>query len=281
MRKNILVADSGATKTDWILLNEGEKLCFKTKGLNPQIQQVEEMKDILADLKLLCGQIFLDDVHFYGAGCSREENCNRLQDALESVVQARHYYIRHDLLAAAHALFGNQPGIACILGTGSNSGVFDGNIISANIPALGYILGDEGSGAYLGKLLLRDYLYGKLDKQLQMKLAEEFELSASTLLNKVYREKGANVFLASLGGFISMNRQYPYCAGLLRQSFIAFFEHHIFPYSEIECMKVGFVGSIAFHNQEMLKEIAMENNIIVGDFISSPIETLLKYHLTQ
>jgi len=281
MRKSILIADSGATKTDWILLSEGEKLHFKTRGLNPQIQQMDEMKDILADLKLLCGQIFLDEVHFYGAGCSREENCKRLQDALESVVQAGHYYIRHDLLAAAHALFGDQPGIACILGTGSNSGVFDGKKIAANIPALGYILGDEGSGAYLGKLLLRDYLYGKVDKQLQVKLAEEFELSASAILNKVYREKGANVFLASLGGFVSMNRQYPYCTGLLMQSFTAFFEHHIDPYPESKIMEVGFVGSVAFHNQEMLKELSFEKMIKPGAFISSPIENLLAYHLIR
>jgi glucosamine kinase len=280
MKGNYLIADSGSTKTDWILLQNGEKIRFTTKGLNPQIQKESEILDILSELKNYCKTEHIDHVYFYGAGCSREENCMRISEALKKVICLDQVFVEHDLLAAARALFRHQEGIACILGTGSNSGVYNGSQITENIPALGYILGDEGSGAHIGKAFLRDYLYNNVPPEVSDLFSLEFSLSVAEIFNKTYRESNANVFLASVGGFVSRNTKHSYCNKLLSKSFLAFIQHHILPYKEIRTLPIGFVGSIAERNQHIMMELLHKMSLKAGIFISSPIENLLAYHVT-
>ena len=279
MNRNILIADSGSTKTDWVFLHDGTESRFQTKGINPQIQQTEEIKSVCEELATHCRNIKIDEVHFYGAGCSRADNTLRLKNIMLEYINTEHICIEHDLLAAARALFGNNSGIACILGTGSNSGVYDGEHIVKNIPALGYILGDEGSGASIGKVFLKAYFYDLLPPDMRLLFNDAFGSDDTSLINKIYREKAANVFLSQIGGFVSANNENTFCHDLLVEEFKLFFERHILPYTESDKEVVAFVGSIAYINRHIIKELKEAKGLHISLFISSPIDNLVAYHV--
>jgi N-acetylglucosamine kinase-like BadF-type ATPase len=274
-----IVADSGSTKTNWLVIEDEVVDEFTSSGINPHIQTEQEIRACFKEeLTGKISQLTLDNIYFYGAGCSNDHNCNKVKVALEDVVKSS-ISVEHDLTAAGRALFLDQKGIACILGTGSNSGVYDGRDIVENIPALGYALGDEGSGAHFGKLFIRDLMYGICPKTYASEFFEEFKLDKVGILYAVYQTPRPNVFLARVGSFVSTRSCDQYFYNLISNSFDEFIKYHIVPYQKDQEYLIGVVGSIAYYNKEILMEVARNNNIQFMLIIQSPVHRLGEYHL--
>ena len=275
----MLIAESGSTKTDWRAVDTTGKIeQFITKGFNPFHQKSESIAAEIKQNLLPALHAAINEVHFYGAGCSSEVMCAVVETGLKECFPGAKIFVEHDLLAAARGLCGRGPGIACILGTGSNSCVFDGINITANIPALGYILGDEGSGSYMGKRFIADFLIGKLPDKLAKDFSEKSGLNKDKILDAVYLQPMPNRFLASFGKFIFQRMDEPYVMNLVRQSFIDFFDRYVCRYPGYQSLPVHFTGSIAFYFSKILKDVADEKKVRVGRIIESPAAALLLYH---
>jgi len=275
----ILIADSGSTKTDWrILHTNGEIKQAKSIGFNPfHIGKEAIIKEINDNLSSQIKAI-PTEIHFYGAGCSTITNQTMIKDALLAQWPAAIVKVEHDLLAAARALCLNEPGIACILGTGSNSCFYNGLEIEKNIPSLGYVLGDEGSGVAIGKKLLKEYLRGATPENITQKIDKRFNLSIEDVLNKTYKEPLPNRFLASFAKFVFQDIKEPYLYHLVYNSFADFFEQNVMRYPGYEKQKVHFTGSIAFYFANILRQVASDKNILVQNILESPIAGLTLYH---
>lgn len=279
----ILIADCGSTKIDWCLLNgkKVEKQVF-TLGMNAVMLTEEEMRsrigaELMPELTAYAGDI--KEVYFYGAGCISTEVCSNVASAIKAnIPEAEKIEVYTDLLAAARALCGHEPGIACIMGTGSNSCLYDGKGIAANVSPLGFILGDEGSGAVLGKLFLGDVLKNQLPAEVTAEFLEEYSLDLLTIIRRVYREPQPNRFLASVTPFISKHIDIKEIHDMVLGTFTAFFKRNIMQYTGYEAHKVNFVGSIAYYFREVLEEAARNSGCTIGKVIKSPMEGLLKYH---
>lgn len=276
----ILIADSGATKTDWCL---GEKTTdarvIQTQGINPFHQSAEHIYKVLTEelLPQLGEKNHITHIHFYGAGCTPEKSVI-VKEQLQALFPDADIDVQSDLLGAARSLCGKEQGIACILGTGSNSCLYDGEKIIANVSPLGYILGDEGSGAVLGKRLVGDCLKHQLPEHICQAFLNETGLTPADIINKVYRQPQANRFLASLTPFLSAHRDEPAVHALLVDCFTEFFKRNVMQYA-YEGTEVHFTGSIAWYFQEEVKEAAESLGIRTGKFIKSPIHGLINYHL--
>lgn len=260
----ILIADSGSTKTDW---SGG----YSTQGINPFHQTEDEIRAVLRDE--LLPQLDASEVsrvYFYGSGVRPEKEAVMQRLLREAFPQAEVIEAHSDLLGAARALCGHNEGIACILGTGANSCLYDGERIVQNTPALGYILGDEGSGAVLGKHFLHDLYSGILPKEMIGQFEKETGLTLSEIINRVYREPLANRFLASLSKFIYQHIDEPLLERLVVENFESFFQTHILPYNRPD-LTVSFVGSIAWYYQDQLRTAAESFGIIVGTILRSPL----------
>ena len=294
--RSVLVADSGSTKTDWVLLDEMGRKSFQTQGLNPVLMSEEQIVGIL-QCELLpelpnedCFEVF-----FYGAGV-RPDQLEKINEAFQKAFAAgspfaaihnpspiTHHpssitlHLSSDLLGAARALCGHTEGIACILGTGSNSCLFDGEKIVKNTPALGYIIGDEGSGTALGKAFLNAIFKGLLPAELRDDFLMETGLSLDDIIRKVYREPMPNRFLASTSLYMSRHLDNEALKTLVIESFRRFFRHNIVPYDRRD-LAVNFVGSIAFHYEKLLREAAEKEGFEVGKILSKPIDALCEYH---
>ena len=277
----ILVADCGSTKIDWCLLNNGkvEKQVF-TLGMNAVMLTEEEMRIRLADeLAPEMAGYPIEEVYFYGAGCISPEVCGNVARAIQAnIPDTKVVEVHTDLLAAARALCGRTPGIACIMGTGSNSCYYDGEKICDNVSPLGYILGDEGSGAVLGKLLIGDVLKNQLPKDLCEKFLQQYELDRMTIIRRVYKEPQGNRFLASITPFLIQNIDREEIHTLVLNSFKAFFVRNIQQYKNYSELSVNFIGSIAYYYREVLEEAAAQCGCTVGSIIKSPMEGLIKFH---
>ena len=277
----ILVAACGSTKIDWCLLNNGkvEKQVF-TLGMNAVMLTEEEIKQRLADeLAPELDGYPISEVYFYGAGCISEEVCSNVARAIRAnLATATVVEVHTDLLAAARALCGRRPGIACILGTGSNSCYYDGNSIVANVSPLGFILGDEGSGAVLGKIMLGDILKNQLPADLCEKFLSQYDLDRLTIIRRVYKEPQGNRFLASVTPFLLENIDRPEIHALVLNAFKAFFVRNIAQYPDYRNHDVNFIGSIAFYYRAVLAEAAEQCGCRIGSIIKSPMEGLIKFH---
>ncbi len=276
----IIIADSGSTKTDWCIGNtKTDCQIVQTGGINPFHQSSDEIGRVIASTLVpqLGDTTEFTDIYFYGAGCIPEKSHIVKQALLQSFPKAD-ISVESDLLGAAHALCGTSAGIACILGTGSNSCAYNGEKITANISPLGYILGDEGSGAVLGKRLVGDCLKHQLPDDLCRKFLDEYKLTPAMILDKVYRQPLANRFLASLTPFLSEHRQRAEIHALLVSCFNDFFRRNVMQY-EYQGIPAHFTGSIAFYFQEEVKEAARELNVLTENFLKSPMEGLIEYHL--
>ena len=277
----ILIADCGSTKIDWCVLNgkHVEKQVF-TSGINALLMPEEQIRATLAaELVPEVKDYVIDEVYYYGAGCLSEEICSNVRRAIAAnIPSARTIDVNSDLLAAARALCGKEKGIACILGTGSNSCYYDGEKIVDNVSPLGYILGDEGSGAVLGKLLVGDVLKNQLPKELCDKFLKEYDLDRMKIIEAVYKKPAANRFLASLSPFLNKNIEEPSIHRLVLNAFKAFFVRNIENYENYKSMPVSFVGSVAYYYRDVLEEAASSLGIKVGTVIKSPMEGLVKYH---
>ena len=221
----------------------------------------------------------IEEVYFYGAGCISPEVCGNVARAIQAnIPDTKIVEVHTDLLAAARALCGRNPGIACIMGTGSNSCYYDGEKICDNVSPLGYILGDEGSGAVLGKLLIGDVLKNQLPKDLCEKFLQQYELDRMTIIRRVYKEPQGNRFLASITPFLIQNIDRPEIHALVLNSFKAFFVRNIQQYKNYSELSVNFIGSIAYYYREVLEEAAAQCGCTVGSIIKSPMEGLIKFH---
>ena len=280
-----LIADSGSTKTDWRLCYQGAAIqSIQTQGINPYHQTEEAIEQVLAEEllpQLIQNPEFTSqhsvEVIFYGSGCANETACNRVKEAILKTLCTDNITIHSDLLGAARALCGHEEGIACVLGTGSNSCLYNGKEIIANVPPLGYILGDEGSSAVLGRRLVGDCLKNQLPEAIRNEFLSEYELTQEIILERVYRQPLANRFLASLTPFLSKHRDVPEIHTLLVESFVDFFVRNVKQYRR-PWLPIHFVGSIANAFNSEVKEAAESLGMELGSILQSPIEGLVKYH---
>ncbi len=275
----ILLADCGSTKTDWVLLDNGAVAArVKTQGFNPTQQSTEDIFGILSgELQEKITTASPEAIHFYGAGCAYESANRRMRDALSMVFDTKNIYINSDLLAAARALCGHEEGIACILGTGSNSCLFDGEKITENTPSLGYILGDEGSGAHLGRQLVSDCLKKQLSPDLCKKFLEKYKLDLATILESVYRAPMPNRFLAGFVPFLADNRKNAEIHDLLKRCFTQFFQRNIMIYRH-SWLPIHVIGGVGMAFAEEIKETAESLGLSIGNIVASPMNGLIDYH---
>lgn len=274
-----LIADSGATKCDWCLIANGKTRKISTQGISPYFltkEQIIELlqKELLPKLK----GIVVQEVHFYGTGLSNPHNKTTIQKVLQQLFPKATRAVETDLLAAARALCGRNKGIACILGTGSNSCYFNGKRIVKNSPGIGYILGDEGSGAYLGKKLVQYYLYDTMDASLKAAFEKRFGQTRESILENVYKKPLANRYLASFAVFLAENRGHYMVENILEDGCNEFFFHHLLKYKEIQQLAVHFTGSIAFGFKDVLQELCNHYAIKLGKVLKTPMQGLIQYH---
>lgn len=277
----ILIADSGATKTDWrIVDNSGVVEQVATAGISPQYLEADKIYSILVS-SLLPNLTVKNPtaIYYYGTGCSSPERNQRVHSALSRAFTNCDIQVDHDLLGAARALCGHNPGIACILGTGSNSCLYDGKDISDNVPSLGFLMGDEGSGAYLGKMLIKAYLYRELPDELAQSLKNSYNLTKDGILDSVYYSDMPSTYLATFAKFMHEKRKHPVIHAMIYENFAEFFERHVTKYENFTELPINFVGSIAYHFSDTLKQVAKKYGAHVGQVITSPSEGLIQYHL--
>lgn len=279
MSKNILlIADSGATTTNWWLLENGEILHrFNTKGISPVFQTQEEISDEIK--KYVYPQLqerMPYAIFFYGSGCIPEK-IESVKRAIQSSIPTDIIKVHSDLIAAAHALCGNEAGIACILGTGSNSCQWNGEEIIKQVSPLGFILGDEGSGAHMGKILISDMLKNRLPTELKEKFMKQYNLTPAIIIENVYRKPFPSRFLASISPFLLQNMENNAVKNIVKKSFTYFFQRNVMQY-DYKNHHVNFVGSIAHYYAATLKEVAIENEINIGKIEQSPMEGLIEYY---
>ena len=279
----ILIADSGSTKTDWVIIDNelNIQLPFSSKGLNPNILTAHEIADILKSIEAFNSiNTKIETVFFYGAGCSGNAIVI-IESALKNVFPDAQVKIKNDLFAAAQATCWNDNGIVCILGTGSNSCYYDGKDITGENLSLGFILGDEAGGVYFGKRLLRDYFYGLLPTDLHEKFSNQYNISREEAIENIYRKKASSEFIASFLPFYKENINHPYCNYFLNYGFEEFLKIFVWRFKNYEDTPVHFIGSVAFYFKDVLIEACENLKIKTGKIIRSPIMDLASFHLDQ
>ncbi|MFZ2906222.1 MAG: N-acetylglucosamine kinase [Cyclobacteriaceae bacterium] len=275
----ILIADSGASKTDWRILDKTRSIeQAQTIGFNPYYQPIEHFDREVREVLLPQVKHPIDKIFYYGTGCSSDKNRKLIRNVLEVFFPQAHIEIWHDLLAAARALCGTEEGIACILGTGSNSCYYDGTKIVDNVTSLGYLLGDEGSGSYLGKQIIADYLRKDLPENLWGQFKKRFPFDRDEILDRVYTQAMPSRFLGSFSHFIFQHIKEPYCYKLVYDGFDKFFERNVMKYNQYQSLKVHFTGSVAFYFSDILRQVANDKGITVKNILESPIAGLTLYH---
>lgn len=275
----ILIADSGASKTDWRMLGpNGSIKQAQSIGYNPYYQPIEQFDKEVREVLVPQVKHPVKKVFYYGTGCSSDKNRKMIRTALERYFTDAHIEVWHDLLAAARALCGEEPGIACILGTGSNSCYYDGVRIVENVTSLGYVLGDEGSGAWMGKKIVADYLRKDLPEKLWDQFKKRFPMDRDEILSRVYSQEMPSRFLGSFSHFIFQHLKEPYCYKLVYDGFSEFMEKNVMRYEKYNELKVHFVGSVAFYFSDILRQVANDKGITLKNILESPIAGLTLYH---
>lgn len=275
----ILIADSGSTKCDWILCESKDKepIRIKTKGLNPAIITKKQFEKVISkseELSKYKNQI--TNIKFFGAGCGTKRSQKKVNSILESYFENATADTSEDTMAAVMATT-REPAVVCILGTGSNCCYFDGKNIHLKTPALGYILMDEGSGNYFGKMLLRAYYYEKMPKDLRTLFESEFDLKEKELIKGLYKSVTPNKYLASFAPFLFQNETHPFSQQIIYEGIKVFVENHVLKYREaLKHVPIHFVGSIAYYAQDYIMEVLKERGIDSGKFIKSPIDNIIE-----
>lgn len=283
--KYILIADSGSTKTDWAFVDNqtGNYQSVQSAGINPFYQTTEEIIPVLQSqvLPAIHGQI--QEIHFYGAGCADEKSGMPVTNALKRCFPAANVVeVASDMLGAARGLCGHEPGLACILGTGANNALFDGSRITHSIGSLGFWLGDEGSGSYLGKTLVVHYLQNELPADLQARFVNEYPgLDRLTVLDHAYKKPYPNRYFASYSKFIAENRTHEFMQALLGNAFGLFVKKYVLKHANAAQYPVHFTGSVAYYYQDILRRVLENNGLQTGRILKSPLEVLIDYHLTD
>ncbi|WP_397447276.1 N-acetylglucosamine kinase [Polaribacter sp. R77954] len=280
----ILIADGGSTKADWIAINDDKKEEFRvrTLGLNPAVVAEDELKNRIVNMfQLINIKEDVKEIHFYGAGCGTPKPAKILENILQSIFINAKINIAEDMLAAVYAATGKEPALVCILGTGSNSCYFDGENVQMKTASLGYILMDEASGNYFGKLLLREYYYNKMPLAIAEKFNEEFNLDADYIKQNLYRMPNPNMYLASFAKFMFDFKDEKYIKRIIKRGFQEFFTYRILPFDKSSDTPLYFIGSIAFYFRDILEKVAKKYDLEVTDVIQRPIDNLLKYHIDR
>lgn len=279
----ILLADSGSTKTDWGLVENGKLVKrLRTSGMNPfQMSEEAITEEIKTHLVPELPGTVLDEVHFYGAGCTKEK-----QPIVERALRANltingECEVASDMLGAARGICGHKPGIACILGTGSNSCSYDGKNLVKNVSPLGFILGDEGSGAVLGKLLVGDVLKNQMPEAITKRFFEKYKLTSAEIIDRIYRQPKPNTFLASFVPFLEENIDEPKIYNLVKESFRSFLRRNVMQYDGWQTLPIGFNGSIAKIYKKPLLEALEEEGMHLGRIIQAPMEAMVEYHVEK
>ncbi len=275
----IVIADMGSTKTDWSFADGSTVIKnIETRGFNPYFYSTEQIIKILNEDFEGHNLSGLDHVYFYGAGCSNEEKCKTVEDAIKVHFPNSVIEVDHDLLASARALCGDTPGIACILGTGSNTCMYDGTYVIANNPSLGFLLGDEGSGSHMGKELIKCYYYNELPKEISQKLERTFDISKDMLLDDIYSHQSPNTYLASFAKFLIENKENNVIKQIIVDSFDEFFRRHIHKYDSYQKIPVNFIGSIAYYFKDVLQEVSKKHGATIGLVVKTPVGKLIDFH---
>lgn len=275
----IIIADSGSSKIDWRLLaQDGTIQQASSPGFNPYYQPLDHLKKSIRESLIPVVQGNVTKVFFYGTGVSSPRNQDLVRSAFLEFFPGAAVNIEWDLLGAARALCGREKGIACILGTGSNSCLYDGNTITEQVANLGWILADEGSGTNLGKTLLVDYFRKKMPEDLSKQFQQRFPFTREEFLEKIYQQEKPSTFLATFSKFIFQHLKEPYCYRLVYNGFSEFYENNVMKYPDFQNVKVHFVGSIAFYYSDLLRQVANDKGVTVKNILETPIAGLTLYH---
>ena len=270
-----LIIDAGSTKTEWILLDgETVKNRFTTEGFNPNYSDRQNLVETCHGASL---PNEIQSIHYYGTGCGNEQNCLLIKDVFQNRFPTAEIHVIHDLMAACHAVLGHEKGIACILGTGSNSCLYDGENIVDKAVSLGYLVGDEGSGMHIGREVVRAYFYGFMPDDLRQKFETEYHLELKDFIHRLYHEGQPSKYLASFAQFAGENQAHPYIQGVVKDCFKAFIEAFVLRYADCKSLKISFIGSIAFHFQNLLKEALSDYGLTLGEVMQTPAEGLIRY----
>ena len=278
---------------EWILLDGNTvKQRFYTEGFNPNYSDRQCLENIInlvetrfiASLNNDClvsrrdESTSLQAIHYYGTGCGNEQNCQIIKEVFQSQFPDADIHVTHDLMAACHAVLGHEKGIACILGTGSNSCLYDGENIIEKAVSLGYLVGDEGSGMHIGREVVRAYFYGFMPEELRMKFDAEYHLKLKEFVRRLYHEEQPSKYLATFAKFAGENQSHPYVQGLVKGCFKAFIEAFILRYEDCKSLKVSFIGSVAFHFQDILRDSLNDYGLTMGEIMQAPAEGLIRYY---
>ncbi len=278
----ILIADSGSTKTDWRLINDkGERFSFETIGFNPYFITSAGVLNEINSSELIEIKKEVKQVFFYGAGCSTVENCKVIANPLNTFFNKAKVEVEHDMLAACRATCGKEEGMVAILGTGSNSCLYNGYVILENVTALGYLLGDNGSGADIGKTFIKTYLGKELPSEIEDEFKKEYNLTTSDILDSVYKHALPNRFLAGFSLFVFQHINHPEMQKMVENRFELFFEKNICKYSDYQNQTLHLIGSIAFMYQNLFRKTADKYQVKIGRIIKHPIEDLVNYHIAN
>lgn len=274
-----LIADSGSTKTAWKLIDgSGHVKNIKTSGLNPYSQPEESIFQEVEKVLFPETGTGIQEIYFYGAGIVNAEKGDIIRRALNRIYPEAIVETHSDVLGAAHALFGDQAGIACILGTGSNACLYDGKQIAHGISPLGFILGDEGSGSVMGRKLLGDYFKEVMPARLRDEFSKQFGITREEALNRVYRTEKPNQFLAQFVPFLSEHSNSAYCQEFVQHNFMEFFERNVSKLPDYTQYPIGFIGSVAYYFSSILKNTASYFGYEETTIIKEPIDGLEKYY---
>jgi len=274
----ILIADSGSTKAEWVILrDQGITETIFTSGINPFYQDSRQIA-LQLQTEFTPDQKKFDAIYFYGAGCINHDKEEIVKEALLQVFEASFIFVGSDLLAAAHSLCQDQPGIACILGTGSNSCYYNGSEIIEHVSPLGFILGDEGSGAVLGKKLISDILKNQLPQWLIREFFENYQTSPAEIMENVYKQPYPNRYLAGYTRFLSKNIKVPEIENIVIAGFREFVMRNLNQYTQVKTTPIYFTGSIAFHFETQLRKVFDEKRLLPGKIEQAPMSGLIVYH---
>jgi N-acetylglucosamine kinase-like BadF-type ATPase len=274
-----LIADSGSSKTEWCLLKNNKKTLFTTQGMSPYFVNSEQAAEIIQkEVFPFIKKNKIDKVFFYGTGCKNPANKKMFNHVFQKNFKGADIIVDNDLSGAAKALCGDEKGIACILGTGSNSCYYNGKRIVKNSPGLGFVLGDEGSGAYLGKKVIQHYLYNIFDNDLRARFDARFVTTETEILESVYKKPLPNRYLASFAIFLAENRGHYMIENIIEDGINDFFFTHVISYKESGQLPIHFTGGIAFGFKDVVKQLCINYDLQPGTFLKTPMEGLIKYH---
>ncbi len=279
MRKNYIIADSGATKCQWTLVLGNQKKTITTIGISPYFLTTDQIVETIAKgFNKKVDTDIINAVYFYGTGLSNPLNVASIKKALKKVFPKADLDIQTDLVAVARATCQHSKGVACILGTGSNTGYFNGKKIVKNSPGLGYVLGDEGSGAYLGKKVLQYYLYKTFDEELMHAFESKYPINKDQILDAIYKQPLPNRYMASFSEFLSEHRGHYMIENIIEDGINDFFFAHLNKLNESWLYPIHFAGSVAYIFRDVIKQLATAYELEIGTIVKSPMEGLIAFH---